>query len=352
MKAIMKSLLVASLLLTTNAASAQSVVQDIEDWMSSNISRVLDAKIDVKKSLGQERNVQQEGAPLKWRYDTYTFTLPKKQRKLFDAMVQAFEANGHDNPYCYSINSMTTGNQHKEGKLNLMIGEDVNRYVTLGEQYGNYINVNILDVNDATKTHRYAYALEWKEDHKGKVFVRYIVTYAKIPSAKASISVLDLGKARVDPFNNISVEGPVRFQWQGKDYPIEHLDSLFRNDEERIKQERERIDSTLADIFLRLQQGKGTAANDFLGTDNILLLFSQLKKQFYDGNNKELNAVSIYSLCKRAREKDYFINDAEAKEFLIGEIESMVDGLSMDRFKSARGYLELAIAELEKIKTH
>ena len=64
----------------------------------------------------------------------------------------------------------------------MMIGEDINRYVTIGEQYGNYINVNILDANDTTKTHRYAYALEWKEDHKGNIFARYIVTYAKIPS--------------------------------------------------------------------------------------------------------------------------------------------------------------------------
>ena len=57
----------------------------------------------------------------------------------------------------------------------------MDRYITIGENYSNYLNVNILDNEDTTKTHRYAYALEWKEDYERNVYVRYIVTYAKIP---------------------------------------------------------------------------------------------------------------------------------------------------------------------------
>lgn len=189
----MKNLILASLMLVSLNASAQKVVaQDIESWMSSLISQAMDNKVEVSKSLGQERDITKEGTPLKWRCDIMTFTLPKKHRSMLDEMIKAFEANGTYNPNCYGVNTLTTGNPQNEGKRNLMIGEDVNRYVTIGEQYGNYININILDAADTTKTHRYAYALEWKEDHKGNVFARYIVTYAKIPSAQKT-TVIGMG---------------------------------------------------------------------------------------------------------------------------------------------------------------
>lgn len=189
MNTTLKSLITASLLLASMTITAQKViVQDLETWMESLISKAIDNKVEVSKSFGQERDIQKEGTPLKWRCDIMTFTLPRKQRPLLDEMIKAFEANGHDNPYCYGINTLSTGNPQNEGLRNLMIGDDVNRYITIGKQYGNFVNVNILDAADTTKTHRYAYALEWKEDHKGNVFARYIVTYAKIPSASSTIN--------------------------------------------------------------------------------------------------------------------------------------------------------------------
>ena len=200
----MKNLILAGLMLATLNASAQKVVaQDIESWMSSLISQTIDNKVEVSKSLGQERDITKEGTPLKWRCDIMTFTLPKKQRSMLDEMIKAFEANGTYNPNCYGVNTLSTGNPQNEGKRNLMIGEDPSRYVTIGEQYGNYININILDASDTTKTHRYAYALEWKEDHKGNVFARYIVTYAKIPSAQTT-TVIGMGipSNPINPFDN------------------------------------------------------------------------------------------------------------------------------------------------------
>lgn len=200
----MKNLILASLMLVSLNASAQKVVaQDIESWMSSLISQTIDNKVEVSKSLGQERDITKEGTPLKWRCDIMTFTLPKKQRSMLDEMIKAFEANGTYNPNCYGVNTLTTGNPQNEGKRNLMIGDDPSRYVTIGEQYGNYINVNILDASDTTKTHRYAYALEWKEDHKGNVFARYIVTYAKIPSAQTTTIIgMGIPSNPINPFFN------------------------------------------------------------------------------------------------------------------------------------------------------
>ena len=214
MKTIQKSLILASLLLASTAASAQkTIAQDLETWMSSLISQAIDNKVEVSKSLGQERDIQKEGTPLKWRCDIMTFTLPKKQRPFLDEMIKAFEANGTYNSNCYGVSTLTTGNPQNEGKRNLMVGEDPNRYVTIGEQYGNYINVNILDASDTSKTHRYAYALEWKEDSKGNTFARYIVTYAKIPSASSTIN----------SFNEIMSDKNLISHFNGlRDWYLEH----------------------------------------------------------------------------------------------------------------------------------
>ena len=309
MKTILKNLFFASLLLATTAASAQKViVQDLEDWMGSLISRAIDNNVEVSKSFGQERDIQKEGTPLKWRCDIMTFTLPKKQRPLLDEMIKAFEANGHDNPLCYGINTLKTGNPQNEGKRNLIIGDDINRYVTIGEQYGNYVNVNILDATDTTKTHRYAYALEWREQsgtsEKGAIDVRYIVTYAKIPTNfTATIQ-----------------------------YPSSDLADAVK---EMIKNGRE-------------LRGRDFAFDELLSDDNILLTFSKLKDQYINGNNHEFNAISIFLLCKRAREFGYFKSDKKMLKQLKDEVRELVNTGSND--KAVLYYLQQALLELEQIK--
>ena len=53
MNIILRNIIAVSLLLTATAASAQHQTQNIEDWMYSIISRVIVAKVEVQKSLGQ-----------------------------------------------------------------------------------------------------------------------------------------------------------------------------------------------------------------------------------------------------------------------------------------------------------
>lgn len=384
MNIILRNIIAASLLLTATAASAQHQPQNIEDWMYSNISRVIDAKVEVQKSLGQERDVLTEGTPLKWRCDIYTFTLPKRQRALLEEMKKAFEANGRENPNCYGVNSLSDGaDGNGSSQRNLMIGEDMGRYVTIGKDYDNYININILDAADSTKTHRYAYALEWREAAKGALDVRYIVTYAKIPSATTSISVFDLGRARVNPHDRITVEGPFRFQWQGRDYPIEKIDSIFRNKRQDSKQEYERLDSIfrkskaeadrirkafvkgnsivvwsdtldhdtdpVTDVILRLQQGKDISSADLLCNDNILLIFSQLKQQYLAGQNREFNAISIYNLCRKANIYGFF-NDKYSKEELELLKREVTELIAKAEETSEKVYFGLALSQLMKIE--
>ena len=289
----MKNLILASLMLVSLNASAQKVVaQDIESWMSSLISQTIDNKVEVSKSLGQERDITKEGTPLKWRCDIMTFTLPKKQRSMLDEMIKAFEANGTYNPNCYGVNTLTTGNPQNEGKRNLMIGDDVSRYVTIGEQYGNYININILDAADTTKTHRYAYALEWKEDHKGNVFARYIVTYAKIPSAQTT-TVIGMGI----PSNQIG----------------------YINEK----------------------------AND----DAFITDFNILKDYYFNHQTKltAVTAVSIYNLCKMGVEYGAFRrpDSTEKWEKVMADIDSLIE---IAKNEADRNYFQRARDLLMKMK--
>jgi len=377
MKTILKSLLTASLLLAATAASAQRVVQDIEDWMNSNISRVIDAKVEVTKNLGQERDIQKEGTPLKWRCDIYQFTLPKKQRPLLDEMIKAFEANGHDNPNCYGINSMSeSSNSDAHSALrNLMIGDDVNRYVTIGKDYENYININILDAADTTKSHRYAYALEWSE--KGKTTdVRYIVTYAKIPSTTTTITqpswpIIDLGRSLIRRNGPIQAENKARAYWLGKEYDFQSIDSLIQSARMKVQEERkayEQIRQYIADnravvwndslrhetdpvtdVVSRLHQGQPITSDDLLCNDNILLIFSQLKQQYLSGQDTEFNAISIYTLCKRAHEYGFFTSSRSKAE--LDQLKNEVITIyNKTEDQTCAHYLQMAFNELEKIE--
>jgi len=288
----MKNLILASLMLVSLNASAQKVVaQDIESWMSSLISQTIDNKVEVSKSLGQERDITKEGTPLKWRCDIMTFTLPKKQRSMLDEMIKAFEANGTYNPNCYGVNTLTTGNPQNEGKRNLMIGDDVSRYVTIGEQYGNYININILDTSDTTKTHRYAYALEWKEDHKGNVFARYIVTYAKIPSAQTT-TVIGMG------------------------IPSNPINPFF---------------------------------NEMTNDDAFIRNFNSLKDFYWRNNTTEVTAISIYDLCRLGVKFGAFqLPDSTEKwEKVMADIDALIE---IAKNEADRKYFEKARDLLMQMK--
>ncbi len=304
MKTIQKSLMTASLLLAGVTASAQSeLLEAMPEMLQKEFS------IEPKKSLNQERDVLKEGYPLKSRCDIYSFTLTKKQQeKVFKGLKDCFESAGKDKN-CYSVNSMNdlTG---KESLRNLIIGDDVQHYVTIGQDYTNYINVNILDAKDTTKTHRYAYALEWREtsetSEKEAIDVRYIITYAKIPT-NYTATVL---------------------------YPSADLTDAVKD---MIKNGRE-------------LRGRDFAFDELQSEDNILLTFSKLKSQYNLGFNHEFNAISIYLLCKRARAYGYFKGeDSKAMlKQLKDEVRELINTGSGD--KAVLYYLQQALLELEQIK--
>lgn len=349
MKTILKSIITASLLLASSAASAQSELLEAQPEMLQK-----EFGIKPKKSINQERDVQKEGRPLKARCDIYTFTLTRKQQeKIFEGMKDCFEAAGRDKN-CYSVNSMNdlTG---KESLRNLIVGDDPNRYVTIGKDYNNYINVNILDAKDTTKTHRYAYALEWSEtsgtSEKGAIDVRFIITYGKIPSSSA-IEVIKYKSSDKDPFKYFNFEDNRDVQKRYQEFIKKHADA-----EKELQHLGDvRIPSKLlvnGDSTFVIKEIEGTPFNSVdeallaMERGKYLLLFSTLKKKYKTQKNSEFTAISIYSLCKQAVEEGYFTDDSmeELKQW-ITEVAELTEEAKTE---TDRKYFRMAREQLDKI---
>ena len=373
MKTIIKCLF---FLLATSASAQNWTLEELPSMLQKEYGLTL------KKSINIERDILKEGRPLKSRADIYTFVLTAKQReKILPGLQEAFEEAGKQDPNCYGINTMNdlTG---KESLRNLMIGDNPEQYIVIGKDYNNYVNVNFLDAEDSTKTHRYAYALEWRDGNKGATDVRYIVTYAKIPSATTTLAdpnwpFLNLGQSKVRKGSPILFKGDARVQWDGKDYPVLSLDSLIRDAQQKAKDTKKLIEGLrhkyqsgnalvlwndtlehdtdpVTDVVIRLHQGQPITADDLLCNDNILLIFSLLKQQFLAGQNTEFNAISVYTLCKRAREYGFFSSDFPDVPNGKTELEQLKRDIAQMKANAAtdtiRNYLQMAIAELDKIK--
>lgn len=344
MKTIQKSLLTASLLLASVTATAQNVIaQDLESWMETILCQADERKVEVSRNIGHERDVQKEGTPLKWRRDIITLTLPKKHRNLLDDMIRAFESNAQYNPKCYGVNSQrgaSNGNASNSIRR-MMYGDFPMDYVEIGKDYNNYINVNILDAKDTTKTHRYAYALEWREQNgtteKGAVDVRYIVTYGRIPSnPSSSLEVIKKMKSNEDAIESY------------KQY-------IKRNDPKNVHRIGDaRIPSRFLangdSAFVVEEIGEpawNTEVLPAMERGNYLLLFSNLKKQYKTQKNSEFTAISIYSLCKQAVEEGYFKGDSSEE---LNQLKSEVDKLIKDaKTETDRKYFMMALSQVEKI---
>ena len=325
--------------------------------MKSLIDQVAAYKVEVTKCLSEERDVQREGHPMKRRHDMIFFVLPNKYSQLLDEMKKAFEDNGRGNPNCYGINSMSeASNGDGMGQpRRMMIGDNMADYVEIGKSYINYLNINILDTSDTTKTHRYGYALEWRatNDDKGMVGVRYTVTYAKIPSTSA-IEVIKYKSSDKDPFKYFNFEdnrdAQKRYEefFKGKKLDPKNLERLVNA----------RIHNKLYvsgdSTFVVSEEIKGKplsteeAVNLMLNHKNILLMFSNLKQYYQNHKNAELTAISIYSLCKRANEDGLFRDDSlEELEQMISEVDKLIEEAKTE---TDRKYFQMALKELEKIK--
>ena len=112
----------------------------------------------------------------------------------------------------------------------------------------------------------------------------------------------------------------------------------------------------VTDVVLRLQQGRDVTVNDLLCNDNTLLIFSQLKQQYLAGQNTEFNAISIYTLCRKAYDWGFF-SDSHSFEGLehhsFEELEQMISEVDklIEEAKTVtdRNYFLMAREQLDKI---
>ena len=400
MKTLLKSLLTASLLLATTTASAQSV--RLEKRMNSLINEYgYDGeRLCTNKTINETRDPYKADRPLQSKCDIYYFTLKKKdsyQRELLDEMLRAMETEGREDPNCYSFNSMSeTSDGDIVGEMRrLMIGENPEDFIEIGKDYNHFYIVNAIDTADATKSHRYAYAVEWRE--KGKTIdLRYIVTYAKIPSATTTITqpswpYIDFGRSRIPKDEPIQAENKARAYYLGKEYSVQQLDSIINEASKQLELEKKKMQDIMikmeieeknvkeslesfqrkhpnvnvytvgwndtlqheydpvTDVVVRLHEDQPVNSEDLLCNDNILLNFSRLKQQLLAGQHTELNAISIYTLCKRAHHCGFFTDSGSKAELeqLKRDIVQMKDKSAGD---TIQGYLQMALEELEKIE--
>ena len=104
--------------------------------------------------------------------DVYEFTIPISHHDLVDNVERAFE---QDKEKAYSLKTVSSKKSYDY--TSLAVGGDDSGY-PLGDIKGSrYIYALFLDPKDMSKTHRYAYAMEWRKDEK-EIVGKLVVTYA------------------------------------------------------------------------------------------------------------------------------------------------------------------------------
>lgn len=191
MKTIRLTLL---LCIVSIAAGAQNrdVEQAIRDFLAS-------PGLTISESVIRERDLNQSGNPMKSMCEVWEFTCDANMLSHIEHLSAQMTASS-SSEQCYYVKTHTPG---RTDWHDILVGDDPNRLVELGRsERSHYTIVNFLDTLDATKTHRFAYALEWQEQNipfklkeqdgklvkisvtekmlKGKV----VITYARMPQPK------------------------------------------------------------------------------------------------------------------------------------------------------------------------
>ena len=198
MKTIRLTLLLCVMSITAGAQNRE-VEQAIRDFLAS-------PGLTTSESIIRERDLSQTGNPMKSMCEVWEFTCEASMASHIEHLSAQMSASS-SSEQCYYVKTHTPG---RTDWHDILVGEDPNRLVELGRsERSSYIIVNFLDTLDATKSHRFAYALEWQEQNtpfklkeqdgklvkipvtektlKGKV----VMTYARMPQPKQNeISVV------------------------------------------------------------------------------------------------------------------------------------------------------------------
>ena len=246
--------------------------------------------------------------------DVYEFTIPASHHDLVENIEQAFE---QDKEKAYSLRTASATNKKiYVNYTSLAVGGDDSGY-PLGDIKGSrYIYALFLDPEDMSKTHRYAYAMEWRKDEK-EIVGKLIVTYATTQQYREGGK-----KGRI-----ISINGNnVKLSTNGFSFG----------------------DSDLFNQFFSMGEGLSALGSDStfvsssIGSESWLSQFNTFKNLFLkDPNSTSSNyyASHIYKMCKKADTLD----DME-KKMVIKELEK-VKKATNDEFLQ-----EMFQASIERLK--
>ena len=293
-----------------------------------NVKRAFDKfinskKVEVVKSFSEERDIKQPNRPLISKADVYTFTVKAKDQKLIQEVLAAFEKD-RDNENVYQVLNHIGGRGIPTNGRQLLVGKDTKNAVYIGmDEMQSWQLLCMLDPADATRTHRYAYAIEVNDEPISiqltkKIRGKLVVTYSVIPE---------------------DVLNP-----QKKDDTAEHFDHVETDTRELAK---EVAGMALSGNLDQLNADKG----------QMLMAFDALKTEYCKTKNLDSQTggtiiISLYALCSHIGNlmKDYpQTNDANLRELLQSQIDDMIriTNHSSDLGRSHIGYLELARKALD-----
>ena len=223
----------------------------------------------------------------------------------FEDVERAFE---QDKEKAYSMKTASATSKKSYDYTSLAVGGDDSGY-PLGDIKGSrYIYALFLDPEDMTKTHRYAYAMEWRKDEK-EIVGKLIVTYATTQQYRESGK-----KGRI-------------FRINGNDVKLSANGFSFGDDD-------------LFSGFFSMGEGLSAFGSDSTFVSSSIGSESWLS-QFKNPNSTASNyyASHIYKMCKKADALD----DME-KKMVIKELEKVMKATN-DEFLQ-----EMFQASIERLK--
>lgn len=208
--------------------------------------------------------------------DVYEFTIPASHHDLVEDIKRAFD---QDKEKAYSLSSVSTANKKSYNYTSLAVGGEDNGYPLGDMKNSRYIYALFLDPDDQSKTHRYAYAMEWCEGAKemvGKLIITYATTQDHRRSKRQTRTISVNGK-------EIKIDGN-SFSF-GSGFPFDGS-SVFDSDS----------------LFFHRERSSETWLSEFNTYKNLFL-------KNPGGTAASHYASYIYKLCKNAQSLD----DAEKK---------------------------------------
>lgn len=239
--------------------------------------------------------------------EVYTFQIKRKYHKLVDDIVQTL-LGAYSDPKCYRVESFAANGVDKPRAWDILYGESVSQKVEIGrKRHYNYAFINLADNSpEAQGNYRTCYAVEWIGPKVGSVrtpFIegKLIKTYARIPQATAAMDMV------VDTAMDMVVDTAM--------YTMPMYTML----------------SALAE-------------------SNPLLMFAQLRTQFYeveDVSERTAVCTMLYGTAKRMVQRG--VTTADERTLMINQLEEMVRSCALDRDgRTYADYLRLAIKVLEE----